>query len=124
MTDDKPVACSLDAGELEGRLAAIAAVGGDSLISHQIEDDKHWMRFRADASTRRRLDEIVAAEVECCSFLDLSLAEEDGALLLSISAPEQGQPIADELAAAFSPHVGASAPLPTRARTSTPSPTR
>jgi len=102
MTDNKPVACSLGASELEGRLAAIGAVGGDSLISHEIEDNKHRMRFRADASTRRQLGEIVAAESECCSFLDLSLTHDGGALLLSISAPAQGQPIADELAAAFS----------------------
>lgn len=102
MTDNKPVACSLGANELEGRLAAIVAVGNDSLISHQIEDNQHQLRFRADASTRRRLKEIVAAEAKCCSFLGLSLTDEGGALLLSISAPEQGQPIADEFAAAFS----------------------
>jgi len=94
MTTDAPIACSLAAGELEGRLAAIAAVGTDSLISHEVEGKRHRMRFRSDATTRLRLERIIEAEARCCAFLDLSLTEEDDGLLLSISAPEPGQPIA------------------------------
>jgi hypothetical protein len=101
MPDDKPVACSLDAGELQQRLAAIAEVGTDSLISREIVSDCHLLRFRPDAATRQRLEDIVAAEARCCSFLDLSLSESEGELILTIAAPEDGLEVADGLAEAF-----------------------
>ncbi|HYG95908.1 MAG TPA: hypothetical protein VD741_02255 [Solirubrobacterales bacterium] len=100
MTEALPIACSLSAGDLQRRLAAIANVGAESLIDHVTEEGRHLLRFRSDAGTRRRLEEIVAAEGECCSFLDLSLQERDGALVLSV-APPDGQVVADELVAAF-----------------------
>jgi hypothetical protein len=101
MTEDKPVACSLGAVELEQRLAAIAEVGAEGLISRDLEGERHLLRFRSNAATRQRLEAIVAAEAECCSFLDLSLKEEEGELVLSIAAPRAGQSVADELAEAF-----------------------
>lgn len=101
MTEDKPIACSLDAGELEQRLAAIAEIGADSLVSRGLDGVHHRLRFRSDDATRRRLDSIVAAEAKCCSFLDLSVREEDDLLILSISAPGDGQAVADQLARAF-----------------------
>jgi hypothetical protein len=101
MTDHAPIACSLGAGELEQRLAAIAEIGADSLISRDVDDRRHLLRFRAGAANRIKLEEIVAAEEECCSFLDLSLADEGGELVLSIAAPEDSQALADDLARAF-----------------------
>lgn len=106
MSEALPIACSLSAGDLKQRLAAIAQIGEKSLIDHTTEDGRQVLRFRSDAGTRKRLEEIVAAESECCSFLDLALEERDGELILSITAPEDGQAVADELAAAFA---GASA---------------
>jgi AcrR family transcriptional regulator len=96
-----PATCSLGAGALEERLAAIAAIGADSLISHHAEDNRHLLCFRADAATRQRLDEIVAAEAECCSSLELSLDRKEDELVLTIAAPRQSQVLADGLAGAF-----------------------
>jgi hypothetical protein len=45
------------------------------------------LRFRSVAATRKRLEEIVAAEAACCAFLDLRLEECGEELLLSIEAP-------------------------------------
>lgn len=106
MTEGTPIACSLGASDLRRRLNEIAEVGAGSLIERSAEGERHLLRFRSGAETCRRLEAIVAAEAKCCSFLDLSLEEEGGELVLSISAPQDGQPIADELAAAFA---GASA---------------
>ena len=100
MTEYKPVACTLGTGELEQRLAAIAEVGAEGLVSRSVENGRHLLRFHSNGSTRRRLEDIVAAEAECCSFLDLSLREEEGELVLSIAAPD-AQALADELAAGF-----------------------
>jgi len=103
MSTDDPVACSLGATDLEQRLRAIAAVGADSLIAREVDDGRHLLRFRAGSATRRRLEEIAAAEARCCAFLDLALSEEDGELLLSIAAPNDAKAAAGGLAAAFGP---------------------
>ncbi len=71
------------------------------MIEQSADGERHLLRFRSDPETRRRQEAIVIAEAMCCSFLDLSMAEEDGELVLSVSAPQDGQPIADELAAVF-----------------------
>lgn len=106
MTEGLPIACSLGAGDLKQRLSEITAIGEESLIGHEDDEGRHLLRFRSDAATRRGLEETVAAEAECCSFLDLALEMRGGELVLSIAAPEDGQGVADELAAAFA---GASA---------------
>ncbi len=78
MTEGTPITCSLGASDLRQRLAEIAEVGADSLIARSADGERHLLRFRSDADTRRRLEAIVAAEAKCCSFLDLSLEEQGG----------------------------------------------
>lgn len=101
MTEAPPIACSLNSGDLKRRLAVIAKIGEESLIARENDEGRHLMRFRADTETRKRLEEMVAAEAQCCSFLDLALEERGGELILSVAAPQDGQVIADELAATF-----------------------
>jgi len=101
MPDDIPIACSLGTGELQQRLAAIAEVGARSLLSRTMHDETHLLHFRLDPGTRRQLEGIVAAEAECCSFLDLSLREDEGELVMSIAAPKDARALADGLADAF-----------------------
>jgi hypothetical protein len=101
MTETDPIACSLGASDLGSRLEEIAAVGRDHLIGAETRDGGHVLRFRLGEDSRRRLAAIVAAESECCPFLDLDLREHDGELVLTVTAPEAGRPVADELAAAF-----------------------
>lgn len=100
--DPAPIACNLDADALSGRLTALAEFGDAFLVSHEKRDGLHLLRFHAEPDVRRRLEEIVAAESECCAFLDLSLREKKGEVVLSIGSPAEGRPVADELAAAFS----------------------
>lgn len=99
---ETPIACSLSADGMQQRLAAVARLGAERLIDSEAQGRRHLLRFHADAATRRRLEGIVAAEARCCPFLELSLDDRDGELVLSIAAPEDRQPLADELAAAFS----------------------
>lgn len=102
MTDPNPIACTLGESDLRRRLEQIAALGADALIAHDETGGIPTLRFRRDDETRRRLEQIVAAESRCCSFLDLSLAESDGELILALDAPREGRAVADELARAFS----------------------
>jgi hypothetical protein len=101
MTDRLPIACSLGADDLRRRLEEIAALGAKGLRSRSAEGDVRVLRFRPDPPIRRRLEEVIAAESGCCAFLELGLTEEDGDLILRIAAPEDGMPVADELALAF-----------------------
>ncbi len=101
MTEKTPLACSLDAGGLRTRLAAVAEVGRSSLISRERDQHRHLLRFRLDAGTRAQLEQIIRAEQECCEFISLTLEEQGDELVLSIEAPAGAQAIADDLAAAF-----------------------
>jgi hypothetical protein len=101
MAKELPVVCSLDVTGLEQRLASIAEIGTAALISRYADGPRQVLRFRSSRETREGLERVVAAEAECCAFLDLSLREEGDELLLSVSAPEAGQTTADAFAAAF-----------------------
>lgn len=102
MTDPKPIACTLGESDLRRRLEQIAALGGDALNAHEEASGIHTLRFRRDEETRHQLEQIVDAEASCCSFLDLTIDERDGELILTVDAPTEGRPVADELARAFS----------------------
>jgi hypothetical protein len=98
---DRPIACTLNASDLQHRLAEIAQVGADGLSSQSVQDGRHVLRFRADDATHERLNAIVAAEADCCSSLDLALTEDGDELVLTIAAPSDARPLADDLARAF-----------------------
>ena len=95
---DLPLACSLDASALEERFAEIQAVGRTALIA---AEPPGILRFRATPGTRERLQQIVAAEAECCPFLSLELSEHKEELRLTVSAPEGADTVAAELVQAF-----------------------
>lgn len=98
MDSDTPIACTLSAADLAPRLAEMKRLGQDALVS---VDADGRLRFRADPDTRARLEAIVAAESECCPFLDLSLREEAGGLVLTIAAPKGAEPVVAGLVEAF-----------------------
>ena len=95
------MACTLNPEQLERRLEQISKVGAKSFIAAEVTGGRNVLRFRTDAETRRRLEEIVAAEAECCSFLDLEIEDGGGEMVLTIDAPARGRETADQLAAAF-----------------------
>ena len=98
MSQDLPIACSLTAAELPARLAEIEALGRDALVRREADGR---LRFHGDERTRERLEAIVAAESQCCSFLDFELRRDGTELVLSIDAPAEAAGVADALASAF-----------------------
>jgi hypothetical protein len=106
MNEKEPIACALDAADLDTRLEAVRATGRAALISREQDGDRHRLRFRPEPDTRVRLEEIVDAERECCPFLSLTLAEQNGEVVLSIEAQEGGDQTAAALAAAFDAAAG------------------
>jgi hypothetical protein len=101
MPTDVPIACTLTAAEMRKRLAEIRAIGRAALVSAEATGSEAVLRFRLGADTRGRLRAVVAAESECCAFLGFDLSEEPEALVLAIRAPDGGEPVLQELIAAF-----------------------
>ena len=93
-----PIACTLDGPALAERLAEIRAVGHEALIA---AEPGGVVRFHATPEVRERLERIVAAEAECCAFLDFELSQTDDELRLTIAAPEGAELVRTELVTAF-----------------------
>jgi hypothetical protein len=87
-------ACTLSAEDIAGmpqRLAGFRRLGAAQLSSHRGE--RHAvLRFRNDPAIREDVDALVAAESRCCGFLGYRVEEQPEALVLTISAPEGGEP--------------------------------
>jgi hypothetical protein len=98
MDSHTPITCTLSAAALSARLAEMNRLGRDALLS---VDGAGTLRFRSDAETRAHLEAIVAAEAECCPFLDMELRDEAGALVLEIRSSQGAEPVVTDLVSAF-----------------------
>jgi hypothetical protein len=87
-----PIVCSLDAARLQAREAELEILGRSLISVSGQERTPVTLRFTADRETRERLDRIVAAEAECCPFLDLTVSEGE-TLELTIDGPEDAAPV-------------------------------
>ena len=101
MSRPLPIACTLGATDLAARGAELRALGGDGLVAVSEGPGRAVLTFRPDAEIRERVDAIVAAESECCAFLDFRVEHGIEATVLTISAPNGGAEVVNELAAAF-----------------------
>jgi hypothetical protein len=101
MSDELPIACTLSATELPTRLAEMADIGDDALTELDAESLRARLRFAARPGVRARLEDIVAAESECCGFLTLALVDEPDAIVLTIEAPEGAELVLTEFIRAF-----------------------
>lgn len=106
MPEQIPTACSLNASDLRVRLADMAALGGAALLTVDRDGSTARLRFTAGEGIRARVDRIVTAEAECCPFLEMRVSTEPDVVLVEIVAPEDAEPVLDDLVAAF----GAPAP--------------
>ncbi|HXF32830.1 MAG TPA: hypothetical protein VN522_15060 [Solirubrobacterales bacterium] len=101
MAEDLPMACALGGSDLRRRYLDLARFGEANLIARSTNSEGEELRFRHSPENEHRLRSIVAAEAECCPFLDLALTERDGELVLRIGGAADALPIAAGLAAAF-----------------------
>lgn len=100
-----PIACTLTPGEFKDRLAWIAGLTHDALLSHERRDLVLDLRFASEAMDRVR--EFVRREQGCCGFLTFDLREAAGEIQLTISAPEDARLAADALFEEFVPRTAA-----------------
>jgi hypothetical protein len=101
MPTDLPIACSLSATELPKRLAEMHDVGRRALLDVRTTGTHARLSFAPGAGVRDRVEAIVAAESQCCAFLDMTVGDRADTVLLTIDAPEGAEPVLAELVAAF-----------------------
>ena len=94
-----PIACSLGPADLSARLDEIRALGRDALLAAELDGTRAELRFAPGA--RERVERIAAAEARCCAFLAFDIRDDDGAVVLTIDAPADAQPVLEELAGTF-----------------------
>lgn len=86
MQAEKPIACTLSSAALMGRLDWIRRVTSRSLVSHRLSGSTLHLTYRHDA--KAEIEQIVASERECCSFLEFKLLEAPDGFELTIYAPD------------------------------------
>ena len=77
------------------------ALGDDALIDSATQAARATLRFAAGVGIRDRVDAIVAAEADCCSFLNMAVSEGPDEVVLTIHAPEEAELVLAELVGAF-----------------------
>jgi len=93
--DDTAIACSLNSGQLKGRLEWIAALNARSLRSFSREDLTLTLDY--DPAAIEDVQRMVAGEQSCCAFLNFRIAERSGCVRVSIVAPENAREAAEAL---------------------------
>jgi hypothetical protein len=85
---DQPIACSLTATEYRKRAAEIRELLRDALMSREPIPGGERLTFTAAVGIRERVEELVAAESECCPFLTFALRVQRERLVLDVTQPE------------------------------------
>ena len=98
---ESPIACTLQGGSYQERLAWMAELARDGLLGVTRDDLRLELRYAADVASRVR--EMVAREQVCCAFLDFELTESSEEVRLTITAPERAREVADTLFEQFVP---------------------
>jgi len=95
-----PIACSLSAADYGDRLAGMRALAARALTGRVPIPGGERLTFAAGEGVETALRAFVAAEARCCPFLSFDVTHEDdddGALVLTVTAPDGAAPIIAEL---------------------------
>jgi hypothetical protein len=93
MTDSPPLACSLSAPAAAERARRWRALLDRALLDGAPIAGGRRLVFRAEAGAAAELDDLVAAERECCPLLTMTIARDAERLVLDVVAPPDAAPI-------------------------------
>jgi hypothetical protein len=93
-----PIACTLDRVQMRQRGEDIRALGRAALTTVDRGERHVVLRFSRRPGIREQVEQLVAAESECCAFLDFTIRHERDATVLTIVSPPNGAPVLHELA--------------------------
>lgn len=103
-----PIACMLDTSDFKDRVAWIADLNRDALLSSRRDDLRLELTYAPRALDDIR--EMVRREQQCCAFLTFELRDEPGAVRLVVTAPEDSRDAAELV---FEPFQSKSVPAST-----------
>jgi hypothetical protein len=103
---DLPIACTLTTDGMTARRALIDALAADGLLERSATASGMRVRLRDTPDIAQRTRALVAAESQCCAFLDFHLGREDGDLVLDIGGPEGARPLIETFFAPEAADVG------------------
>ena len=89
--DEVPIACTLGAGEMSGRLAEWNALLQTVTARHCLDDGVR-LEFRPDTDVAQ-IARLAAAERSCCRFFDFAVTIDGRGIALEVHAPPDGQPV-------------------------------
>jgi hypothetical protein len=98
---ESPIACTLQGGSYQERLAWIRELARDGLRGVSRDDLRLELSYAPDVAIRVR--QMVGKEQACCAFLDFELTETSEEVRLTITAPERAREVADALFEQFVP---------------------
>jgi MerR family copper efflux transcriptional regulator len=93
MPTELPIACSLTPDAAAERMAEWREVAAKALVDKSSIDGGVRLRFRRDDQVHAALNDLVAAERECCPFLDLDIRTSDATIELDVTGPAEAAPI-------------------------------
>jgi MerR family transcriptional regulator, copper efflux regulator len=103
MSDSVPLACSLTAPAAAERAQRWRTLLDGGLLHARPIAGGRRLAFRAGPGVLEELDELVAAERECCPFLTLTVARFDERLILDVIGPPEAASIVDTMFAGSTP---------------------
>lgn len=94
-TNTAPVACTLSGGDYRGRVAWLADLNREALLSYRHEHLRLELVY--DAQAAERVAELVERERECCGFLSFDLVMEGEKVRLVMRPNMPGRPLSRSL---------------------------
>ena len=98
MPTEVPIACTLGGSDRRARAVAIRELGDRALVGLEANDRRARLRFHGE---RERVEALVAAESQCCAFLQFAIARDGEETEVEIRTPEGGESLLRALVAAI-----------------------
>jgi hypothetical protein len=94
---ERPIACTLSPADYRQRTDELTALAAAALRSREQTDGGQRLVFSDSAETEHDLRAAIAAEANCCAFLEMNLTRTADGLVLDITGPRDAQGVIAEL---------------------------
>ena len=93
-----PNGCTLESDELVTRIAEWREVSAQAL-SRKVEPARITSVYPPDPQLLKRLEDLIAAEAECCAFLEFTIQAGTDQTIVQLSFPEEARPLIEAVMA-------------------------
>ena len=98
MESTAPRSCTLENLEMIERISAWREVSSHA-ISREVGPECITSVYPQDAALLRRLEDLIAAEASCCSFMKFEIQERDDHTIVRLTFPEEARPLIETVTA-------------------------